>query len=224
MRNTYFEPDSIYYSSLRMPLLEMARDRPKKVLEIGCASGHSLAYFKQQGSEFVAGVEIFPEVAEIARARTDIDDVIVGNIEEIELNYPEDYFDMIVASHVLEHVTDPWKVLEKIIKYLKPGGQLIGSLPNVRYIGVSLPLLFMGSWKYQDAGILDITHFRFFTLSTIKELLLSADLEVDSITPEVFGKKYTIANVATLGLCKNLLGYTNNFSATKPTKFTSPNL
>jgi SAM-dependent methyltransferase len=224
MRNTYFEPDSIYYSSLRMPLLVMARDQPKKVLEIGCASGHSLAYFKQQGSELVVGVEIFPEVAKIARDRTDIDDVIVGNIEEIELNYPEGYFDMIVASHVLEHVTDPWMVLGKIIKYLKPGGQLIGSLPNVRYIGVSLPLLFMGNWKYQDAGILDITHFRFFTLSTIKELLLSADLEVDSITPEVSGKKHTIANVATLGLCKHLLGYTNNFSATKPIKLTSPNL
>jgi SAM-dependent methyltransferase len=224
MRNTYFEPDSIYYSSLRMRLLEMARNQPKKVLEIGCASGHSLAYFKQQGSEFVAGVEIFPEVAEIARARTDIDDVIVGNIEEIELNYPEGYFDMIVASHVLEHVTDPWVVLEKIIKYLKPGGQLIGSLPNVRYVGVTLPLLFMGSWKYKDAGILDITHYRFFTLSTVRDLLLSVGLEIDSITPEVDGGKATIANIATLGLCKNLLGYTNNFSATKPIKSTSPNL
>jgi hypothetical protein len=64
---------------------------------------------------------------------------------------------------------------------LKPGGVLIASIPNVRHFRVVLPLLFRGSWKYADFGLMDRTHLRFFTKASAIELLESAGLTVDAV-------------------------------------------
>ena len=216
MINTQLSANDSYYHHLRMPLLSLARGTPKRIFEVGCAAGQSLAYFKTRGAEYVVGIELVPEVAVLAKKRKEIDVVLVGNIEQIEIDYPDESFDLIIAGHVLEHVTDPWSVLRRLIRLLKPNGQLIGSLPNIRHTTVVLPLLFAGKWEYQDEGILDWTHFRFFTKNTVKELLESTGFHVDSITPEIFGRKMLLINTMTFGIFKNLLGLTNNFSATKP--------
>ncbi len=215
MINTKLSSDNNYYHHIRMPLLSLARGIPKQVLEVGCAAGQSLVYFKERGTEYAVGIELVPTIAEIARSHSEIDDVIIGNIEAIDLKYSENSFDLIIVGHVLEHVTDPWSVLRRLIKLLKPNGQLIGSLPNIRHVTVVLPLLFAGKWEYQDEGILDWTHFRFFTKSTVKDLLETTGFHVDMIKPEVAGRKMKIVNAATFGFFKNLLGFTNNFSATK---------
>ena len=214
MINNKLTADSPYYHHLRHSLLKLARGNPIKVIEIGCAAGQSLVYFKSRGTQYVVGVELVPEVAEIARQRIEIDQVITGNVEDIDLPFPTNYFDLMIAGHVLEHVTDPWTILAKLKKYLRPGGQLIGSLPNVRYVGVSVPLLIKGKWDYVPEGILDWTHYRFFTRNTVQSLLTATGFSIDSITPELAGRKANIVNSMTFGLFRDLLGFTNNFSAT----------
>jgi SAM-dependent methyltransferase len=184
MLNTKFNSESNYFHHLRMPLLSLATHKPIRVLEVGCAAGQSLIYFKERGTEFVAGVEIFPEIAQIARDKESIDKVITGNIEQIELPFEENYFDLIIAGFVIEHVADPWCVLNKLNKYLKPGGQLIGSLPNVRHISVVLPLLTIGKWEYTEEGIMDWTHLRFFSKSTIEDILSSTGFTVHKLIPQ----------------------------------------
>ena len=72
--------------------------------------------------------------------------------------------------------------MEYLKDFLKPGGVIIISVPNVRNLKVLIPLLLDGRWDYVSSGILDKTHLRFFTKITSIELLLHAGFEVDLIT------------------------------------------
>lgn len=196
-----------------MPLLKLAEGTPKRILEIGCGHGQSLIYFKQQRSaEFVVGVEYVAEVAAVARRHQELDHVLVGDIEYLALDFPERSFDLIIAGHVLEHVKDPWSVARSLARMLQPDGQFIGSLPNVRNVKVLLPLLFKGKWEYQQEGILDWTHTKFFAKSTIHQLLTSSGFSVERIEPE-FAPKSGRLNQLTLGVFQDFLSYTYNFSA-----------
>lgn len=181
-------------------------------MEIGCGRGQSLNYFKQErGASYAAGVEYVAEVAALARADGILDDVITGDIETVSLPYSSGEFDLIIAGHVLEHVKDPWTVVRRLRVLLKPQGQLIGSLPNVRNIKVSLPLLVRGKWAYEDEGILDWTHTKFFAKSTIEELFESSGFAMDKMVPE-FAGKLAVANRFTGGVFQDLLAWTYNFS------------
>ena len=214
MINTQVSSTAKYFHQLRMPLVSLTKGNPAHILEIGCAAGQTLAYYKKNGAKYVAGIEISPQVADIARTHTEIDRVIVGNIESLDLDFPQQFFDLIVAGHVLEHLVDPWAVLRKLNLLLKPQGQLIGALPNIRHQSVILPLLASGKWQYKDSGIMDWTHLRFFSRSTISDLLTSTGFSIDTIVPEFAGPRSTFVNKLTLGTAKHFLAYAYNFSAT----------
>lgn len=217
MQNTLQTADAAYYNELRPTLLKLVRGRPGRVFELGCAAGKTLGHFKAQGATFVAGLELVPEVAERARARGDVDWLEVGDIESRTIDLPDESFDLVIASHVLEHVRDPWSVLKRLVRLLRPGGQLVGSLPNVRCFRVTVPLVLLGQWKYTSHGILDWTHFRFFTRQAIRELLLDAALGVDVIEGEVTrAGKLRLIDTLSLGLLRDFCAFTFNFSATKP--------
>jgi 2-polyprenyl-3-methyl-5-hydroxy-6-metoxy-1,4-benzoquinol methylase len=213
VQNTRINPEASYYGGMRMSLLGLVEGKPRRILEIGCGHGQVLTFLKgERAAEFVAGVELVAEVAEIARRNSALDLVLTGDVEQIQLDFPPGYFDLIIASHVLEHVKDPWSVIRRLRKLLRSGGQFIGSLPNVRNARISLPLVFTGKWQYTDEGILDWTHTKFFTKSTISDLLRSAGFEVQKIEPEFFSRS-GLLNKLTLGLFKDLLCFTYNFSA-----------
>lgn len=211
LQNTRVDPE--YYGHLRMSLISLAKGNPRRILEIGCGHGQTLAYFKQErGAVFTVGVEYVPEVAAVARQRSEVDEVITGDIETLSLDYPPGEFDLIIAGHVLEHVKDPWAVVRRLRSLLKPTGQLIGSLPNVRHFRISIPLLVYGKWQYEKEGVLDWTHTKFFTRMTILELLESSGFRAERIDPELFPKS-ALLNRCTFGVFKHLLGWTYNFSA-----------
>jgi len=206
-----------YYTHIRPSLLCLTNGFPERILEIGCATGQTLAYYKSKGAKYTAGVELVPEVAVVAKARQGVDDVITGNIEELDLPYALGSFDLLIVSHVLEHVTDPWKVLGRLVPLLRAGGQLIGSLPNVRCLSVTGPLVVRGRWDYKQEGILDWTHYRFFTRHSIRQLLKGAELEEIAIHSEVFPSgKLAMINKLSMGLLSDFCAYTFNFSAKRP--------
>jgi len=222
VRNTRMKPEDSYYGHLRMPLLGLINGSPKRVLEIGCGHGQALLFAKHHlSAEYVIGVELVPEVAEIARRNPELDTVITGNIEDIRLDFPPGYFDLIIAGHVLEHVKDPWSVAQQLRSLLGSNGQFIGSLPNVRNARISLPLILFGKWQYTEEGILDWTHTKFFTKNTIHDLLLTAGFVVDKIEPEFFARSGWL-NKFTFGIFSDLLCFAYNFSARQiPDAFTS---
>lgn len=218
MENTKFGGADGYFNHVQMPVIRKCRPGFRRVLEIGCGAGAGLAYLKGRGAEFVTGLELSASAAEEARKRPEIDRVVVADIAsgEVDAVLEEGAFDLIIASFVLEHVIDPWAVVRKMKSLLVPGGQLVGALPNVRHVSVSVPLLFSGKWKYVDEGIMDWTHAKFFSKETIRDLLASSGFRVDSIDPWVAAPSRSSAlDRLTLGLFSDLLCFAYTFSATK---------
>ncbi len=168
-----------YYSSKRTEVLSYVPKDTRKVLDVGCAGGHfGLALKQELGVEEVVGIEVVPEIAEIAKKN--LDKVLVGNIEENDFPLEENYFDLITCCDVLEHTENPVKVLRKLTQYLKPYGRVIISIPNIQYWGTIYNLSF-GRWDYRDSGILDITHLKFYTKKKLREFIRASGLLTNNI-------------------------------------------
>lgn len=154
-----------------------------KVLEIGCASGATGRILKENlPVQSYVGIDVSAEAAAIAQKY--LDRVIVADIEETDLAVehgltPND-FDLLLALDVLEHLCNPWDILAELVSYVKPGGFIVASLPNIRNIAIVQDLI-GGKWQYQDAGILDATHLRFFTLDSAKQMFSGAGLNIIGI-------------------------------------------
>ncbi|ACA60194.1 class I SAM-dependent methyltransferase [Candidatus Desulforudis audaxviator] len=171
----YKEKLQAYFQNARRELVDLFPLGTERVLEIGCGNGATGHLAKSLGrSQFYAGVEISCSAA--ADAQRVLDAVHVGDIESYitQLPYPESYFDLLLFGDVLEYLIDPWGVLKDLCFYLKCGGTVIASIPNVRHVKVLLPLLFQGKFEYQEEGILDRGHLRFFTKRSIYQLLGSS--------------------------------------------------
>lgn len=145
-----------------------------RLLDVGCAYGGFGAALKQARPDLtVIGVE--PSEKAAATASTRLDKVTCGTFPEA---LDDADFDCIVFNDVLEHVVDPWDVLRRSAPYLRPGGVVVASLPNVRNASVLLRLAVRGTWTYTDVGILDRTHLRFFTRRSALDLFETAGFEV----------------------------------------------
>ena len=173
-----------YIRSEIQPLLPVTVSR---TLEVGCGAGNTLAWLKGiRQCTWMAGVELDREAAEQARRRLDM--VYEGNIERMDLPIEPDSLDLILCLDVLEHLIDPWTVVQRLRKLLKPGGAIIASIPNIGNRKVIFPLLFMGKWNYTDEGFLDKTHLRFFVRATAIQLIESSGLKVDMVLTTGLGK------------------------------------
>lgn len=186
---------------------------PHKVLDLGCGGGLTDLLLKQKGKATeIIGVEISEKAAKRAIDRTD--KLIIGNIEEMEFPFPEDDFDFMILGDVLEHLVDPWQFLLKIKKYLKPAGRIISTIPNVKCWRVLYPLIFRGQWLYEEYGILDKSHLRFFTKKTMLSLFRDSGLVVykieakmgkNTITSYSNKTKTAFINRITLGMFQDFL-------------------
>ena len=153
----------------------------KRVLDVGCSIGSLGRRIKGVYNATVFGIEIDNEMAKIAKKY--LDKVIISDVEKINFDkyFKPKYFDCIIFADVLEHLKDPWSVLKNIKKILKDDGFVIASIPNIRHYSTITNLLFKGYWPYNERGLFDRTHLRFFTLKNIKEMFKSAELEIIKI-------------------------------------------
>jgi 2-polyprenyl-3-methyl-5-hydroxy-6-metoxy-1,4-benzoquinol methylase len=148
-----------------------------KVLEIGCGEGaFSVAV---PGAIETWGIE--PDQRSAAIAKTKLTKVFANTFDATKAELPRDYFDLVVCNDVIEHMTDHDAFLLSIQDHMAPGAYLVGSLPNVRFYANLFNLFFAGDWHYQNAGILDRTHFRFFTFRSVRRSLEEARLDVRRI-------------------------------------------
>ena len=110
-----------------------------------------------------------------------MDEVIFGDVETMLFPDNDFTFDYIIFSDSLEHLLNPDQVLERVAKLLNHNGSLLISMPNVRNFRVTFPLLFRDSWEYQDEGLLDRTHLRFFTYKSLINLVSSESISYFSM-------------------------------------------
>ncbi len=105
--------------------LEPELIRGGRLLEIGCASGDRLFHLHEAGWRDLHGIELVAAAA--ARAADRGFDVLCAPIEDAIDRYPDGHFDVIIASMVLEHLVDPFNLVETIARKLKPRGQFLFS-------------------------------------------------------------------------------------------------
>ncbi|MGC8499858.1 MAG: methyltransferase domain-containing protein [Leptospirillia bacterium] len=154
-----------------------------RILDIGCGTGAMGRGIRTRwGDVKLVGIE--KEASRGFEAKAYYDRVIVEDAAEWAPDFAEESFDAIIMADVLEHVADPVALLRKYVPYLSPQGVLVLSVPNVRYHEV-LAGLAHGRFDYQEQGILDRTHLRFFTRKTLVELLESTGLQVETMGANV---------------------------------------
>jgi spore maturation protein CgeB/Tfp pilus assembly protein PilF len=169
-----------YYQRLRPEVAFHVPKFARRVLDCGCGGGEFGASLKERGVVEVVGVEIVERACEIAKQN--LDQVIHGSIEDMELPFEENYFDCVVFADVLEHLVEPADALRKAAKCLSEDGLIVISIPNIRFYQ-QVQMLAEGRWEYEDAGIMDRTHLRFFCKEDLRLLIESAGLEVVKLQP-----------------------------------------
>lgn len=144
-----------------------------KVLELGCATGFMSQYFRQRLGCQVIGVDIN------SNAKPDItgDLNLAATWTKIKKFKP---FDVVFASAIIEHLPNPEATLQLIKAVLKPQGLLIITLPNVGHWRLRFKLL-RGHWDYEDYGLLDRTHLRFFNYFTSQKLVTDAGFKIIAV-------------------------------------------
>lgn len=137
----------------------------QRILDIGSGPSELSRLLKKEGNRIVGVDRSFAEEGD-----SGLEQKIVRDLEkDFDLPFGRE-FDIILFLDVLEHLTNPAALLGKARKYLKPGGKVIFSVPNVAHWSVRFSLL-LGHFRYAERGILDKTHLHFYTLRTFRQLL-----------------------------------------------------
>ena len=160
--------DTSYYDADRVEMLEYINRRDIRILDIGCGTGKFGQMIMQKRNAEVWGIEIEPKIAAIATKS--LHKVLCGNAEELIFDLPDNTFDLICFNDSLEHLLWPEQMLQHCKTKLRDEGEILCSLPNMRYFRIIFDLVFKKKWEYEDAGILDKTHLRFFTINSIKNM------------------------------------------------------
>lgn len=167
-----------------------------RVLEVGCANGALSEYLTRQLGCEVVGVEWNSQAA--LQAGRYCTHVIVGDVEKDALDRAEGRFDAITFGDVLEHLVSPGTVLKRCRQLLSSRGFVLISVPNVAHYTLRLSLL-RGRFDYQQRGMLDHTHLRFFTLRTARRMLIDAGYQIAA-----FDTPYSMRGARLVRKCKPL--------------------
>jgi 2-polyprenyl-3-methyl-5-hydroxy-6-metoxy-1,4-benzoquinol methylase len=140
-----------------------------RVLDIGCATGALLAALAKKGWDPL-GIEIAAPQAAYARRERKLP-VLDFPLEENRL--PPDSFDVVLASHLIEHLNDPGGFAAEVQRVLRPGGRFFVTTPNIAGFQARL---FRGRWR---SAIFD--HLYLFSIKTLSALLRDRGFCIEQI-------------------------------------------
>jgi SAM-dependent methyltransferase len=153
----------------RSELMYLGTSQPGSLLDVGCGSGDFMAKMRGRGWS-VAGVDFDPAAAEAARTLYGLD-VRVGTLDA--LGDPTCAFDVVTASHVIEHIPDPVEFLAKCRKYLRSGGRVVLKTPNAWSYGARR---YGAAWR----GLEPPRHLQIFTVPSLVACARKAGFSVSA--------------------------------------------
>ena len=193
-------PPSGYFQNLRPEMIPFLPDDYARVLEIGCGEGRFSDNLKS-GSE-VWGIE--PDGDALAAAPGKLHRVLAGRYEDVHGELPESHFDLVICNDVIEHMEDHDRFFRSIRSKIAPGGSLVASIPNVRYVRNLFRLIVRKEWEYEDDGVLDRTHLRFFTEKSLKRCLIRHGFEIAKFGGINRSTKAAPVALLSLGYCADV--------------------
>lgn len=171
-----------YHEDVNWGLLRLWGNRTGlRVLDVGCGFATTSERIQKLGNE-VTGIDSAPDIGSVAGKR--LAHVVQADLEDFDAvtrALGPARFDAIIFADVLEHLVWPVSTLRRYLAWLKEGGSVIVSLPNVGLWSVRLAHL-AGRWEYEETGVLDRTHLRFFTRKSARWLLEQAKLDPVNVT------------------------------------------
>ena len=167
----------------RIPLFVAAIGRGKRVLDLGCRSGALTRHFLEGNT--VVGLDI--DAAALEKARALGIEPVRANVEE-PLPFDDSSFDAVVAGELFEHLQFPEALVAEIRRVLRPGGVLVGSVPNA--FRVQSRLRFLRGRPPED----DPTHLRMFSPDATRALLR----DFDEVRIDFVGGRYARLNARLL--------------------------
>jgi hypothetical protein len=180
----------------------------RRLVEVGCNRGALARAYKQRHPDsHYLGIEIDPGYA--AEARNHCDEVRVGNIEALigsgALNdlAPAECW---VFGDTLEHLQDPWMVLRSLLPRLDPTGCVCACIPNMQHWSIQIRLN-VGRIEYEDSGLLDRTHLRWFSRLTMVQLFESSGYQIASLQPRIFPHPQLQKACALIGQMASQIGH-----------------
>lgn len=156
-------------SKLDRQVMFLTNHKDGKLLDIGSGSGWFLENMQWLGWE-VQGIDIDAVSAEKARKRRV--DVRVGIVEEAR--YPDNTFDAITMTHVVEHLYEPRITLQECFRILRPGGRIVIITPNVES---AEHRRFERCWQPLEPP----RHLNLFTLKSIALAVEQTNFEIDKL-------------------------------------------
>jgi SAM-dependent methyltransferase len=201
LRKRFYKPSFRgMYDRLLDAILEFS-DREDVVLDAGCGSGRVFQHRLAGRVRRVVGIDVTNE----PRENENIDDATKGDLRA--LPYRDAQFDMVIVSHVAEHLTDPEPVFRELARVLRPGGRLLLLTPNrwhyvplvARLMPHRVHLLF-NNWRGIDSRDIFRTAYRANTASRLRELCAQAGLAVDRLDRSETEPEYLAFNIVPYAL------------------------
>lgn len=169
-------------------LLALIPPTAKNLIEVGCSSGALARALKAQRPEcYYVGVEIDSEYSALASASCD--ECLTADIEAVSREFwdAQRGRDCWVFGDTLEHLKDPWRILSEIRAVIPSDGAVVACVPNAQHWSL-IARLSVGDFRYQDSGLLDRTHLRWFTRQTLIELFRDTGFHVEYGKPRIFNE------------------------------------
>lgn len=162
---------TLYGAEVNRELLRLMGQLQGRVLDVGCGQGAWAEQLRAAGAAELIGVEVVDETRRVAATR--YDGVLAQPVESLTASDFDGPFSWVIFADVLEHLVDPWSILRRSRSWATPDACMAVSVPNAQYYRISGALL-AGRFNYTSSGVMDWTHLRWFTSSSLEHALRSA--------------------------------------------------
>jgi len=167
----------VYKNQGNAGIISAVPDDAKFILDIGCGAGDNARILNEKG-KYVDGITISGDEAEIAKINCR--NVFIHNLENGLPNLGDAEYDVIICSHVLEHIVNHQVLINDIKNRMLPEKTiLLIAVPNFLVYKNRLRML-LGKFDYEEAGLLDKTHVRWYTYKSLKQLLLDNNFKIEN--------------------------------------------